>query len=367
MPDDLWNLTHPWLRDLKGYVPGKPIEDVARELGLRPEEIDKLASNENPLGPSPKALEAMAKALPIAHLYPDGGGYYLREALAKRAGLERGNVLLGAGSNELLELVGHAFMSPGDEVVMARHSFMIYKLVTRLFGATAVEVPDPGFAHDLPAMAAAITDRTRVVYVTNPSNPTGTLASQEELDDFMCMVPERVVVVFDEAYYEFLEKPPQTLPYVRAGRNVLVLRTFSKAQGLAAMRLGYGFAPLALAEVIERTRQPFNTSGIAQAGALASLDDEEHVRKTRAVAREGRELLAREFTAMGLEYVPGAANFVLFRVGRGKEVFQALLRRGVIIRDMDAYGLPEWVRVSVGLPEQNQRFLAALRAVLAAA
>ena len=267
----LWNTAHPWLHDLVSYEPGKPIEDVARELGLAPGDIIKLASNENPLGPSPKALAAMQETLLRSHFYPDGGGYYLREAIAQKLGLERANVMLGCGSNEIIEFIGHAFLKPGDEIVMSKHAFGVYKLMATLFGATTVEVPDPGFAHDVDAMLAAITPRTREVFIANPNNPTGTLLSQEELDRYMARVPEHVVTVFDEAYYEFLENPPDVLKYVREGRKVVVLRTFSKIQGLANLRIGYGIAPKEIIDVLQKTRQPFNANGIAQAGALAGL------------------------------------------------------------------------------------------------
>ena len=357
----LWNTAHPWLRELVSYEPGKPIEDVARELGLKPEEIIKLASNENPLGPSPKALAAMREMLERSHFYPDGGGYYLREAIAAKMGLKRENVILGCGSNEVIEFIGKAFLSPGDEVVCARHAFVVYKLMATLFGATTVEVPDPNFAHDLAAMAAAITPRTREVFIANPNNPTGTLISQEEIDRFMAKVPSDVVVVFDEAYYEFLENPPDTLKFVREGRNVVVLRTFSKIQGLANLRIGYGLAKPELIDVLQKTRQPFNANGIAQAGALAGLADDEHQRKTRELTIEGRNWLQREFSAMGLEFVPSFANFILVRVGDGRAVFQALLRKGIIVRDMTSYALPEWIRVSIGTMPQNARFLAELR------
>jgi histidinol-phosphate aminotransferase len=357
----LWNTAHPWLRDLVSYEPGKPIEDVARELGLKPHEIIKLASNENPLGPSPKALVAMREMLERSHFYPDGGGFYLREAIAQKFGFERGNVMLGCGSNEIIELIGKAFLNPGDEIVVARHAFVVYKLMATLFGATTIEVPDPNFAHDLDAMAAAITPRTKEVFIANPNNPTGTLLSQEELDRFMDKVPDHVIVVFDEAYHEFLENPPDTLKFVREGRNVVVLRTFSKIQGLANLRIGYGLAKPELVEVLGKTRQPFNTNGIAQAGALAGLLDEDHQRKTREITIEGREFLQREFGAMGLEYVPSFANFVLVRVGDGKAVFQALMKKGIIIRDMTSYGLAEWIRVSIGTMDQNERFLAELK------
>ena len=359
----LWNTAHPWLHDLVSYEPGKPIEDVARELGLKPQDIIKLASNENPLGPSPKALAAMRETLERSHFYPDGGGFYLREAIAKKFGFDRSNVMLGCGSNEIIEFIGKAFLNPGDEIVTARHAFVVYKLMATLFGATTVEVPDPNFAHDLEAMAAAITPKTKEVFIANPNNPTGTLLSQEEIDRFMDKVPDHVIVVFDEAYYEFLENPPDTLKYVREGRNVVVLRTFSKIQGLANLRIGYGLAKTDLIDVLGKTRQPFNTNGIAQAGALAGLADDEHQRKTREITIEGRNFLQKEFAAMGLDYVPSYANFVLVCVHDGRAVFQALLKRGIIVRDMTSYGLPEWIRVSVGTMEQNRRFLEELRAL----
>ncbi len=362
----IWNLSHSWLRDLVSYEPGKPIEDVARELGLEPASIIKLASNENPLGPSPKALEAMRLTLERSHFYPDGGGYYLREAIAEKNGLKRENVILGCGSNEVIEFIGHAFLKPGDEVVTAQHAFVVYKLMATLFGAKTVEVPDPGFRHDLDAMAAAITPATKEVFIANPNNPTGTLVSQEEIDRFMDKVPPHVVVVFDEAYFEFLANPPDTLKFVREGRNVVVLRTFSKIQGLANLRIGYGLAPAELIGVLQKTRQPFNANGIAQAGALAGLLDEEHQTRTRQITDEGRAYMEASFAQLGLEYIPSYANFVLVKVGCGKTVFGALMKQGIIIRDMAAYGLPEWVRVSVGTMEQNQRFMAALPAVLPA-
>ena len=361
---DIWNLAHPWLRELVSYEPGKPIEDVARELGLEPEAIIKLASNENPLGPSPKALAAMQEMLLRSHFYPDGGGYYLREAIAQKFGLERGNVILGCGSNEIIEFIGHAFLRPGDEIVTSRHAFVVYKLMATLFGAVTIEVPDPNYEHDLDAMLAAITPKTREVFIANPNNPTGTLLRQPAIDRFMAQVPEHVVVVFDEAYHEFLDEPPDTLKFVREGRNVVVLRTFSKIQGLANLRIGYGIARPGLIDVLQKTRQPFNANGIAQAGALAGLKDEEHQRKTRELTTAGRNLLQAEFGKLGLEYVPSFANFVLVKVGSGKATFQALLKKGIIVRDMTSYCLPEWIRVSIGTERQNERFLSELKALL---
>jgi len=362
----IWNYANRQLRDLEVYEPGKPIEDVARELGLKPEEIIKLASNENPLGPSPKALEAMRTALERAHFYPDGGGYYLREAIAEKFGLKRENVILGNGSNEIIEFVGHAFLRPDDEVITAKHAFVVYKLMATLFGARTVEIDDPNFTHDLPAMADAITPRTREIFIANPNNPTGTLVSQDEIDRFVDRVPEGVIVVFDEAYFEFLNEPLDTLKFIREGRkNVIVLRTFSKIQGLASLRIGYGIGSEELIGVLQKTRQPFNANGIAQVGALAGLHDEEHQNKTRMLTIEGRNFLQKEFASLGLEFVPSHANFVLVKVGDGNAIFKKLLARGIIVRAMASYKLPEWIRVSVGTMEQNRRFLSALRELLA--
>jgi histidinol-phosphate aminotransferase len=356
---------HQHIIDLVAYEPGKPVEELAREMGLDPSQIVKLASNENPLGPSPLALAAMRDALDRSHFYPDGGGWALRGAIAEQLGLARGNVILGNGSNEIIEFIGHAFLRPGDEVVTSRHAFAVYSLMAQLFGATTVEVPDPGFAHDLDAMLAAITPKTREVFIANPNNPTGTLLGQDAIDRFMDRVPGHVLVVFDEAYHEFLDNPPDVIRYVRAGRNVVVMRTFSKIQGLANLRIGYALAPEPIAEVLQKTRQPFNANGIAQAGALAGLADSAHMLRTRELTGEGRRFLESEFAAMGLEYVPSAANFVLVRVGDGDAVFQALLRRGLIVRAMRSYKLPEWLRISVGTMEQNRRLVAELKSVLA--
>lgn len=364
MSSTLWDLAHPYLRDLVAYEPGKPIEDVARELGLEPASIIKLASNENPLGPSPKALAAMHDALASAHIYPDGGGWKLRNAIAAKFDLGMENVILGNGSNEIIELLGHAFLKPGVNIVAAEHAFVVYTLMATLLGADTIEVPDPGFVHDLDAMAAAITPDTREVFIANPNNPTGTLVGQDALDRFMDKVPDHVVVVFDEAYHEFLDDAPDTLKYIRDGRRAIILRTFSKIQGLAAVRIGYGLAPRELADVLQKCRQPFNANAVAQAGALAGLLDDEHQDLTRRVNREGRAYLQAEFTAMGLEFVPSHANFVLVKVGDGNKVFKDMLAQGVIVRAMAGYKLPGWVRISVGTMPQNERCIAVLKNVL---
>lgn len=360
----IWDYANPHLRDLALYEPGKPIEETARESGLRPDQIVKLASNENPLGPSPRALEAMRRALANANFYPDGGGYYLRDALSARLKIERENIILGNGSNEIIEFIGHAFLRPGVEVATSENAFVAYKLLTALFGATIVEVPDRDHRFDLEALLAAITPRTRVVFIANPNNPTGTLLGQEAIDRFMEEVPNEIVVVFDEAYFEYLDAPPDTLRFVRQGRNVVVLRTFSKIHGLANVRLGYGMARPELIKVLQKTREPFNVNGVAQAGAVASLADGAHQAETKRATDEGRNYLEGEFAAMRLPFVPSVANFVLVRVGDGKAVFQALLKKGIIVRALKGYKFPEWVRISVGTMEQNRKCVAALREVL---
>lgn len=357
---------HPWLEGLVAYDPGKPIEETARELGLDPSDIIKLASNENPLGPSPKAVAAMKEAAEGVHIYPDGGGYKLRSAIAEKFGFDRGQVVISNGSNEIIELIGHGFLSPGDEVIAAEHAFVVYKLMATLFGADTIEVPDPGFVHDLDAMAAAITPRTRMIFIANPNNPTGTMVGQEAIDRFMERVPEHCVVIFDEAYHEFVPDAPDSLKYIREGRNVVVMRTFSKIQGLAGLRIGFALTTPEIASILQKCRQPFNTNSIAQAGAVAGLLDEEHQEKTRRLNDEGRAYLEASFAEMGLDYVPSHANFVLVQVGDGDEVFRQMLKRGVIIRAMSSYKLPDWVRISVGTMPQNERCIRTLKEVIGA-
>ncbi len=360
----IWDLANPHLRALGLYEPGKPIEETARESGLRPEEIIKLASNENPLGPSPRAVAAMEGALGRAHLYPDGGGFYLCEALAKKLGFERENIVLGNGSNELIEFIGHAFLRPGLASVTSENAFIAYRLQTALFGSEPIEVPDREFHFDLDALRDAITPETRLVFIANPNNPTGTLVTQDQIDRFMERVPPHVVVIFDEAYYEYLDDPPDTLKFVRQGRNLIVLRTFSKIHGLANLRLGYGIAHRELIHVLQKTREPFNVNGVVQAGAVASLADEAHQRATKKITDEGRNFLEAEFAAMKLRYVPAVANFVLVHVGDGHAIFEKMLKKGIIVRALKGYKLPEWIRISVGTMEQNRKCVAALRAVL---
>ncbi|MBA2242213.1 MAG: histidinol-phosphate transaminase [Chthoniobacterales bacterium] len=363
----IWDYANPQLRDLGVYEPGKPIEETARELGADAASIIKLASNENPLGPSPKALEAMRQALQSAHRYPDGGGYYLREALAAKLGLRRENIILGSGSNEVLEFLGHAFLNRDDEIITSEHAFIAYKLIAAVFGARTIQVPSPDLHHNLDGMIAAITPATRLIFIANPNNPTGTLLSQREIDSFIAALPQKIVVAFDEAYFEYVENPPDTLKFVRDRRNVIVLRTFSKIQGLASLRIGYGLAHPELIQVLQKTRQPFNVSGLAQAAAVAGLQDEEHQRKTKCITDEGRAFFEQEFAAMRLEFAPSSANFVLVKVGDAASVFHQLLQRRIIVRALKGYDLPEWIRISIGTMEQNRTCIDALKEVLAKA
>jgi len=352
--------------DLVAYEPGKPIDETARELGLEPSQIVKVASNENPLGPSPLAKAAMREALEEAHIYPDGGGFRLRTAIAETLGFGRENVVLGNGSNEIIELLCHTFLNRNAELIAAEHAFVVYKLMATLFGAKYVEVADPNFIHDLDAMADAITENTRLVFIANPNNPTGTMVDQEAIDRFMNRLPEHVIAVFDEAYYEFPENPPDTLRYVREGRNVCVLRTFSKIHGLAALRVGYGIAPAHLADLLQKARQPFNVNAIAQAGAQAALADASHANQTRELNRTGLAFYENAFAKRGLEFVKSHANFILVKTGAGDQVFRDMLKQGVIIRAMSSYKLPEWVRISIGTQAQNERCLEVLDSVLTA-
>ena len=360
----IWDQANPQLRDLAVYEPGKPIEETARELGAEASSIIKLASNENPLGPSPKALEAMREAISSAHLYPDGGGFYLRAALSAKLGLPADHLILGNGSNEIIEFIGHAFLRPGAKIVTPEHAFIAYKIIAKVFGAITVEIASPDFHQDLDGVLRATDGDTRAIFIANPNNPTGTMAPQNEIDRFMQHVPEHVIVVFDEAYYEYVDSPPDTLRFIREGRNVIVLRTFSKIHGLASARLGYGIARPELIGVLQKTREPFNVNGIAQAGAVAALGDIEHQRRTRQVTDEGRTYFQREFTTMNLPFVPSAGNFVLVRVGDGAAVFKQLLQRRIIVRALKGYNLPEWIRISIGTMDQNRACISALKEVL---
>jgi histidinol-phosphate aminotransferase len=354
------------LKTLPTYQPGRPIEEVARELHLPANKIIKLASNENPLGPSPAALAAMQKVMANLHLYPDGNAFYLKQKLAEKLGMAPANLVLGNGSNEIIEFVGHTYFAPGVEVVVSQFCFAIYPLVAKLMGTNVITVPAKNHGHDLPAMLKAITPQTRVVFVANPNNPTGTLAPREEVIRFVNEIPDNVLLVMDEAYVEFLDDAVDLVSLIRLGarQNLLLMRTFSKIFGLAGLRLGYGIGHPDLIAVLEKIRQPFNINAIAQAGALAALDDAEHMRKTRENNSRGLHFFAGAFRELKLEFIPSAANFILVRVGEGQKVFEAMQQQGVIVRPMGGYQLPEWIRISVGTPKENERGLGALKSAL---
>jgi histidinol-phosphate aminotransferase len=357
---------NPSLGSLPVYQPGRPIEEVARELGLPADDIIKLASNENPLGPSRLALAAMRKALAQVNLYPDGNAFYLKQKLAAKLAVTPANLILGNGSNEVIEFIGHALLSSGAEVVVSQYCFAVYPIVTALFGAKLVTVPAKHYGHDLDAMLAAITPNTRVVFVANPNNPTGTCASRDNLARFVNAVPPHVLLALDEAYLEYLAEPLELLPEIRGGvkPNLLLMRTFSKIYGLAGLRLGYGIGHVDLIAALEKIRQPFNINAVAQAGALAALDDAPHVDKTRRINSRGLKLYTRAFRRLKLEFIPSSANFILVRVGDGQRVFNEMQKLGVIVRPMGGYHLPEWIRISVGTPKENARCLDALKRVL---
>ncbi|MBP6965630.1 MAG: histidinol-phosphate transaminase [Armatimonadetes bacterium] len=350
---------------LKPYSPGKPIEEVEREYGIK--DPVKLASNENPLGPSPKAVEAMRTALQTVSLYPDGACYHLKKELASHWGVGEDMLCIGNGSDELIHYIGVTFLSEDDEVIQADPSFVRYESAAVLNDCSCIMVPLKDYTHDLDAMADRINDRTRLIFITNPNNPTGTMVTARELERFMLRVPERALVIFDEAYYEYVERDdyPNTLNYVMAGRNAVILRTFSKVYGLAGLRVGYGIARPEIIQCLNQVREPFNVNSIAQVGAVASLRDPDQVARTRRVNSEGKKYLYREFEAMGLPFIPTEANFVMFDTKKQcRPLFEEMLRRGVILRTGDIFGMPTWFRVTIGTQEENERFVTALREVL---
>jgi histidinol-phosphate aminotransferase len=352
---------HQNIASLVPYVPGKPIEEIERELGI-PRAI-KLASNENPLGPSPKAVAVLAEASKTLNRYPDGGAYRLRGALAERWKVSPDQVVLGNGSDEIIGFLVQAFLTPGDEAVMADQTFVIYKLEVTAGHGVPVVVPLKDWRHDLPAMADAVTPRTRLLFLCNPNNPTGTMVSAAEVDTLMARLPDGVIVVFDEAYYEYVRSCefPESLGYVKRGRNAIVLRTFSKIYGLAGLRIGYGLTTSEIAGYLNRVRPPFNTNSLAQHAALAALEDEEHVTRSRTLNQQEMAVVQAGLETLGLRPLPSEANFLYVDVGRdGRAVFEALLREGVIVRHLDG----RMIRVTIGLPEENRRFLRSLKNVL---
>ncbi len=350
------------IRDLKPYQPGKPSEELERELGISGSV--KLASNESPLGPSPKAIAALQRAIANIHRYPDGASFELRRKLSQRLGVGEDQLVFGAGADEILGLLAKILLGPGDECVYAWPSFAMYPIVVRGMGATPVQVSlDRDLVHDLPAMAAAVTERTRLVFVCNPNNPTGTSIGADDLDRFMSTVSEDVVVAIDEAYVDFARRSdfPDALSWVARRPGTIVLRTFSKVFGLAGLRIGYGVADPELADYLQRARHPFNVNRLAEVAAAAAIDDRDHLEKITRLNVSGVDYLSRELRDLGIEVWPSDANFVLARTG--SEVYEKLLRQGVIVRPLGGFGMPDHVRISVGLPEENERFVKALRRI----
>lgn len=363
----LEELARPQVLGLIPYSPGRPIEEVERELGL--DEVLKLASNENPLGPSPLALQAIRDALDGLHRYPDGGCHSLRQRLSRYCGVKPEEICFGNGSNELLELVTRAFLGPDDEAVMGHPVFVVYRSVCQAVGCKIHEVPLKDYRHDLHGMLQAVTPRTKLVFLGNPNNPTGTCVSPADLDAFLQRLRRDVILVVDEAYREYVPPhlQPDVLTYVRNGRYLLTLRTFSKAYGLAGLRIGYGIGPTPMIEILNRVRQPFNVNALAQKAAQAALDDKAHLEETVRMTEGGRGSLQRRLGEMGLSYVSSVTNFVLVDVGiDGKTACDALLRNGVIVRSMEGYGLPTHIRITVGTPQENARAIKVLAEVLGA-
>jgi len=351
--------TPEYVQALKPYVPGKPIEELERELGIK--NSIKLASNENPLGPSPAALSAIKDSFSDLNRYPDGNGFYLKEALSEMLKVSEDELVLGNGSNQLLNIAAWTFMQDGDEAVMATPSFVVYAMAVQSVGGKSVEVPLKNYTHDLSAMADAITPRTKIIFIANPNNPTGTINKKQEFDKMMEKVPDNVLVVADEAYYEYVSDPDyaDSMKYLRSNKNILILRTFSKIYGLAGLRLGYGLAKKEIISEMNKLREPFNTNSIAQKAGLAALRDKKHVNRSKNANEGGKRFLYFQLDALGLKYVPTEANFIYIPVEDSMSVYEGLLKMGVIIRPMG----PKAIRVTIGLPEENKRFIDSLKKI----
>ncbi len=362
---DMSDLIRESVKQIKPYSPGKSSQEAKEELGL--EEITKLASNENPLGPSPRAIEAMQEAAAEVYFYPDPVCRDLTQALAELCDVDPEGIVIGRGSDEIIHMMGLAFVNPGEEIIYSDPPFALYPMTTAIMDGRAVAVPHRDLTHDLEAMTAAVTERTKLVFISNPYNPTGTIVTADEVARLMDVIPDHVIVGFDEAYYEYVDdlEYPDCLEYVRQGRKVVLLRTFSKAYGLAGLRIGYGIAPPEMARALKQVREPFNVSGISQVAALASLQDPDQVQRSFQLVQEGKQYLYEQFEQMGLDYVPTQANFIFVDVGLdSRECFDGLMRQGVTVRTGDIFGLPTYIRVTIGTMEQNRKFIEALRDVL---
>jgi len=369
---DFLQLAAPGVRGLHPYQPGKPIEELEREYGVS--NIIKLASNENPLGPSPLALEAAGQALKDSWLYPDGAGFALKQKLGEKFGFAMNQITLGNGSSDVLEFAMRAFVTPNDEVIFSKHSFAVYPILTQAAGARAVVTPAKNWGNDLAAMREAVTERTRLIFIANPNNPTGTCLGRGELESFLRDLPAHVMVVLDEAYFEYANFAglggtdyPNGLEWVDHYPNLIVARTFSKSYGLAGLRVGYSVSHPVVADLLNRVRPPFNVNLVAMAAAVAALDDDEHLLRTVSLNRDGMQQLVAGFKALGLDYIPSGGNFISVDMGRvAAPLYEALLREGIIVRPVANYAMPNHLRVTIGTPEQNERFLDALKKVLAA-
>lgn len=353
------------IKKLSPYLPGLPIEEVKQQFHLK--KVSKLASNENPFGVSPRAIQTIKKSLALLNRYPEGSGRVLRKKLANHLGVKSENIILGNGSDEIIQLIVRTFLESGDEVVISEHVFVRFEQETAVLDNKIIFAPMKDFTHDLKAMRKAITPKTKLIFVANPNNPTGTYVTKQEVEKFMQKIPKKVIVVFDEAYYEYIKKKdyPETIKYVRNGYNVIILRTFSKIYGLAGLRIGYGIAPARLIDYLNRVRPPFNTNSLAQVAACVSLDDVNQVLRIRKLTEEGRKYLCAELRALDIYYVPSVTNFILIDLKRNaKIIFQKLLRKGVIVRSMEGYGFPTCIRVTIGLPEENQHFIQALKEIV---
>ncbi|HEU0188866.1 MAG TPA: histidinol-phosphate transaminase [Gallionella sp.] len=359
------DLAPPYIRAIAPYQPGKPISELERELGITG--IVKLASNENPLGCSSLAMVAMQEALKTIALYPDGNGFALKDALAQRYRVAHDQIVLGNGSNDMLELAARAFLTVGDKAVYSDHAFAVYPLATQAVGATGISVPAVNFGHDLKAMRqAAVGQKAKLVFIANPNNPTGTFLSAAALLDFMRALPPDILVVLDEAYNEYLpeENRYDSVAWLKAFPNLIISRTFSKAYGLAGLRVGYAFAHAQVADMMNRVRQPFNVNSVAQAAAVAALQDEDFVRQTNELNRRGMAQITGEFDRLGLEYIPSLGNFVSFKIADAMAVYRRLLELGVIVRPVANYDMPGWLRVSIGVETENDKFLSALKRII---
>ncbi len=344
------------------YVPGKPIEELERELGIT--DSIKLASNENPLGPSSHALKALRKGIHGLNRYPDGNCYYLKNALAEKFSLHPDEILLGNGSNEVIELAVRTFLGVGDEAIMAHPSFVVYASITQAAGGRNVIIPLKNWRHDLDTMAAGITEKTKIIFIANPNNPTGTINTKTEMKRFMKKVPDRILVIIDEAYHEYVTSPDyaDSMNYLRAGRDLLILRTFSKIYGLAGLRIGYGIAKAAIITEMNKVRQPFNINSLAQRTAYAALEDEKHLLKLKKINEQGKKYFYKRLSAMNIQYVPTEANFIYIILENdiAPLVYSRLLKQGIIVRPMGKSDL----RVTIGLPNENKRFIEALENII---